>query len=247
MSPAFAAFLRSWPYDPWLCAALVLSAVVYLRGWRRLHRHDPRRWPAGRAVAFVAGLVTIFLALASPIEAFADLLLQVHMLQHLLLLMVAPPLIWLACAVAADVARAAKGGSHGVGGAAGAIAAGARPLRHAHASASGLAGVCRRYVALAHAARVRIGARRPHLARGRACQLYDRGLVVLVSGDRAVSEPADVVAVDRAAVPDSGRRAEHGAGGLAVVFVAADLSCITPKCRGLAVGRRWRTSTRPAC
>ena len=39
--------------------------------------------------------MAIFLALASPIEPFAALLLQVHMVQHLLLMMVAPPLLWL--------------------------------------------------------------------------------------------------------------------------------------------------------
>ena len=49
-------------------------------------------WPA---YCFVSGLSAIFLALASPIEPFAVLLLQVHMVQHLLLTMVAPPLLWL--------------------------------------------------------------------------------------------------------------------------------------------------------
>jgi cytochrome c oxidase assembly factor CtaG len=95
MTPVFDAFLRSWPYDPWLWAALVLSAVIYARGWRGLHRHDPRRWDAARLVSFQLGLAAVFLALASPIESFAGLLLQVHMLQHLLLLMLAPPLVWL--------------------------------------------------------------------------------------------------------------------------------------------------------
>jgi cytochrome c oxidase assembly factor CtaG/ferredoxin len=45
--------------------------------------------------AFVSGLGVIFLALASPIEPFADLFLQVHMVQHALLMMAAPPLLWL--------------------------------------------------------------------------------------------------------------------------------------------------------
>jgi cytochrome c oxidase assembly factor CtaG len=96
MNPLFDAFVRSWPIDPWLWAALGGSAVVYARGWRALARRDPRRWNAGHLASFVLGLAAIFLALGSPIESFAVLLLQVHMLQHLLLLMVAPPLIWLA-------------------------------------------------------------------------------------------------------------------------------------------------------
>ena len=94
MTPVFDAFLRSWPYDPWLWAALLLSALIYARGWRGLHRHDPRRWDVARLVSFQLGLATVFLALASPIESFAGLLLQIHMLQHVLLLILAPPLIW---------------------------------------------------------------------------------------------------------------------------------------------------------
>lgn len=96
MNPTFDAFLVSWPYDPWLVVALAASAGVYLRGWRSLRRHDAARWTPWRLCAFLAGLATIYLAVASPIESFADLLLLVHMLQHLLLLLVAPPLIWLA-------------------------------------------------------------------------------------------------------------------------------------------------------
>jgi cytochrome c oxidase assembly factor CtaG len=53
------------------------------------------RWHGGHLAAFSGGLAAIYLALASPIEPFAALLLQVHMVQHLLLMMVAPPLLWL--------------------------------------------------------------------------------------------------------------------------------------------------------
>src|SRR5437588_8977787 len=48
-----------------------------------------------RVAAFTAGLLTIVLALDSPIDAYADQLFWVHMLQHVLLLTVAPPLILL--------------------------------------------------------------------------------------------------------------------------------------------------------
>ena len=33
MSPTLDAFLRSWPFEPWLLAALGLAAGLYLRGW----------------------------------------------------------------------------------------------------------------------------------------------------------------------------------------------------------------------
>jgi len=95
MNPTFDAFLRSWPFEPWVVCSLMLAAGVYLRGWLALHRRDRRRWPRSQPVAFGAGLSALFLALASPIEPFTALLLQVHMLQHLLLMMVAPPLLWL--------------------------------------------------------------------------------------------------------------------------------------------------------
>ena len=72
-----------------LCVALPRG------GWRRLSRDLPERLPAWRAFSFLLGLTTFFLAVASPLDAFANLLLQIHMLQHFLLMMVAPPLLWL--------------------------------------------------------------------------------------------------------------------------------------------------------
>lgn len=96
MNTTVDAFLRSWPWDPWLLAVLVASGALYARGWRLLHERDAERWHAGRLAAFVGGLAAVYLALASPIETFASLLLQVHMVQHLLLMLVAPPLVWLA-------------------------------------------------------------------------------------------------------------------------------------------------------
>jgi cytochrome c oxidase assembly factor CtaG/polyferredoxin len=95
MSPTLDAFVRSWPSEPWLVASLLLSAAIYVRGWRSLHRRDPLRWSLWRLASFCGGLFAIFLALASPLEPFASLWLQIHMVQHLLLMMVAPPLLWL--------------------------------------------------------------------------------------------------------------------------------------------------------
>jgi cytochrome c oxidase assembly factor CtaG/polyferredoxin len=95
MDLAADAVLRSWPFDPWLWAGLLICAAVYLHGWRVLARRDPSRWPATKPLAFLAGLLALFLALGSPLEPFTSLLLQAHMAQHLLLVMAAPPLLWL--------------------------------------------------------------------------------------------------------------------------------------------------------
>jgi len=95
MNTTFDAFLRSWPSSPWLCVSLTIAAAVYFHGWLKLRRHDPARWSGLRLTAFLGGLAAVLLALASPIEVFADLLLSVHMVQHMLLMMVAPPLLWI--------------------------------------------------------------------------------------------------------------------------------------------------------
>lgn len=91
----FDAVLRSWPVAPWLTALSLITAAIYATGWRRLNRRDADRWTVGRFAAFMGGLAAFYLALASPIEVFSSFLLTSHMLQHLLLIIVAPPLIWL--------------------------------------------------------------------------------------------------------------------------------------------------------
>ncbi len=95
MSSTIDALMRSWPMEPFVTAAILLATGVYLRGWLLLRRRDRRRWHVGQLAAFLGGLAAIFSAIASPLEPFASLLLQVHMLQHMLLTMVAPPLLWL--------------------------------------------------------------------------------------------------------------------------------------------------------
>ena len=89
------AILSSWRFDPPFIGVLLLIAFLYIRGWRKLHRESPHRYTQERLASFFAGLLALFLALASPLDAFGNLLLQAHMVQHLLLIMIAPPLILL--------------------------------------------------------------------------------------------------------------------------------------------------------
>lgn len=91
----FAGFAQSWTFDPWIITPLLLTAGIYWCGWRDLHRRLPRRFTVWRLVAFQAALFTLFLTLASPLHEFAEMLLQFHMIQHLLLMMVVPPLLLL--------------------------------------------------------------------------------------------------------------------------------------------------------
>jgi putative membrane protein len=83
---------RGWSVQPPL-AYVAIAAMLYWVGGRRGSRHSPH--DPRRSAAFAAGLSTIVLALDSPIDGYADQLFWVHMLQHVLLLTVAPPLILL--------------------------------------------------------------------------------------------------------------------------------------------------------
>lgn len=95
MDPVAAAVLASWTLDLKAVCLLFAAAALYLRGWLRLRAEMPRKYTTGRLAAFTGGLAAVLLALASPIDTLGSLLLQAHMIQHLLLLMVAPPLLLL--------------------------------------------------------------------------------------------------------------------------------------------------------
>jgi putative copper resistance protein D len=74
----------------WLAVVLVLAAAGYLYGVRRLHRRGDR-WPVQRTVAFLGpGLGGIAAVTVSGLAAYDTFLLSAHMLQHMVLSMVAP-------------------------------------------------------------------------------------------------------------------------------------------------------------
>lgn len=87
--------LTAWQWGPFSVAvALAVAglAVLYLRGdWRLAARG--RRWPGQRTLAFMAGLVAVDIALQSPVASFTSSYFQAHIIQHLLLMVVAPPLL----------------------------------------------------------------------------------------------------------------------------------------------------------
>ena len=95
MDPMAAAVLGSWTLDLKAVCLLLAVAGLYLRGWLRLHGELPRKYTAGKLASFAAGLLAVLVALKSPVDAFAEMLLSAHMIQHLLLIAVAPPLLLL--------------------------------------------------------------------------------------------------------------------------------------------------------
>jgi putative membrane protein len=81
----------SWTPDPGVLAIIVLTGAAYFSRWRRARAHSgPRGAGIGRLACFAAGLLVVAVALVSPVDRLADQLFPVHMLQHVLLLDVAP-------------------------------------------------------------------------------------------------------------------------------------------------------------
>jgi putative copper resistance protein D len=76
----------------WPLLVLVVAGIAYAEGLRATARLG-RPYPRSRAVAFYAGLVAIATSMVWPVGWYADLLLSVHMTQHLLLTFVAAPLL----------------------------------------------------------------------------------------------------------------------------------------------------------
>jgi len=86
---------ESWSVQYPVTVVLVLAALFYLQGWLRLRKALPKTIPAWRLAAFMGGLFSLWIAVGSPLQEFDEALLSIHMVQHILLMGVAPPLILL--------------------------------------------------------------------------------------------------------------------------------------------------------
>jgi len=95
MSPSFQGALEFWSIPLVPTSAMVFSGFVYLRGWLHLRSVTARAIPRWRAGSFFLGLLLVWVAVGSPLATFDEELLTVHMIQHLLLMTLAPPLILL--------------------------------------------------------------------------------------------------------------------------------------------------------
>jgi len=95
VQPAFQFALDSWSLPIPVTVALILTAFIYLRGWLHLRRAFPNAVRVWQMAAFLGGLFSVWLAVGSPLGALDEQWLSVHMVQHLLLMTVAPPMILL--------------------------------------------------------------------------------------------------------------------------------------------------------
>ncbi len=88
--------LSGWQFDASIWGIALGIVVLYGAGIVAYDRRRPgRHWPAVRTLFFLLGVGTVVIALQSPVDTFADDSFAMHMIQHLLLTDVCPPLLLL--------------------------------------------------------------------------------------------------------------------------------------------------------
>ncbi len=96
-APTAGTFVFDWGFDPTLWLPAIATLALWQACVRRVNRsHPDHRVARFRTVTFVAGIAVVLYALDSGVGLYDDTLLSDHMVQHLLLTLVAPPLLLLA-------------------------------------------------------------------------------------------------------------------------------------------------------
>lgn len=86
--------LVAWQLEAHVLLPLLTVALLYRWAAARVSRaHAANPWPRWRAWCWYAGLLVLLLALASPIGTYDTTLFSVHMVQHLLMTLIAAPLL----------------------------------------------------------------------------------------------------------------------------------------------------------
>ncbi|HYS80277.1 MAG TPA: cytochrome c oxidase assembly protein [Anaeromyxobacteraceae bacterium] len=85
----------SWAIPLPSTLAFAGTVLLYAAGWRRLRAASPGDTPSWRLAAFVAGMIALWLAVCSPLSTLDHVSLTLHMVQHLVTMTVAAPLILL--------------------------------------------------------------------------------------------------------------------------------------------------------
>lgn len=93
MSDAVREIFADWKLPIWLTVSMVLTAMVYVRGWLALRRTRRAQFSEERLMSFLGGLALLWVVVASPMDGFADALLTAHMIEHLLLMSAIPMLL----------------------------------------------------------------------------------------------------------------------------------------------------------
>ncbi len=95
-NPNLLQLLLSWAWRPDIIASLSIMTAVHLIGRWRLNRRNRARPVSGwRTASYLAGIAVLAVALMGPVDTLVERLFFVHMIQHLLIVGVAAPLLWL--------------------------------------------------------------------------------------------------------------------------------------------------------
>lgn len=88
--------LTAWKIDPAPLLGVAVAGLAYAAVLLRLRRTRPRAgWPPSRVAAFATGLLVLLVALSGPPDPLSNNSLTAHMVQHLLIQLVAAPLLLL--------------------------------------------------------------------------------------------------------------------------------------------------------
>jgi cytochrome c oxidase assembly factor CtaG len=93
MPDAAREIFADWSLPIWLTLSILITAAIYIRGWQAIRKTRRAQFSDLRLASFLSGLTLLWIATASPLDGFADTLLTVHMVEHLLLMSAIPMLL----------------------------------------------------------------------------------------------------------------------------------------------------------
>lgn len=102
-----ASYLTTWKFDLLWVLVCAFGVALYLAGVIRLARRGDR-WPIGRTVAWVLGMLMLFYTTNGALNAYEQVLFSVHMLGHMMLTMLIPLVLVLGAPVTLALRATAK-------------------------------------------------------------------------------------------------------------------------------------------
>ncbi|GLZ12426.1 copper resistance protein D [Actinomadura sp. NBRC 104425] len=97
--PSVSAYALDWWIDPLFGTLVVLGGVLYAAAVVRLRGHGGA-WPPARVVAWYAGLTIVLVATSSGLARYSMVLFSAHLVQHMVVTLLAPVMLWLGAPVA---------------------------------------------------------------------------------------------------------------------------------------------------
>jgi putative copper resistance protein D len=110
-APSFWNYLTLWRLDVLVFGVLLLCAVWYGRWYLRLRRRGDR-WPIGRLISWYFGLLVAAVATTSGLATYGRIVFSDHMVQHMLLGMMAPVFLVLAAPITLALRALPSAGPH---------------------------------------------------------------------------------------------------------------------------------------